>query len=185
MLTTVGVTLATPAFRVVYGRGVMLSGAVPIKRAGEVVTVLAQRFGEGSFRSIATVVTAADGTWRYLAKPTIGTSYRASWSRSMSSARAIGVRPAVSLRRTAVGLLATRVAGARPFAGRFVQLQRRTAAGRWVTVRRARLNLRSAALFRPASLPRGASTVRIAMSVNQAGAGYLAGFSRTIVYRRS
>jgi phosphodiesterase/alkaline phosphatase D-like protein len=186
---TLGVTLAAPALRVVYGRGITLSGTVPIKQAGEVVTVFAQPFGEGSFRSIATVLTAADGTWRYLAKPTIHTSYTASWNRGMSSATAVGVRPAVSLRRTAAGLLSTRVAGARSFAGRVVQLQRRTAAGRWVTIKRLHLKSRSVATFRPvtfrASLPRGASTLRIAMSVNQAGAGYLGGFSRTIVYRRS
>ena len=95
------------------------------------------------------------------------------------------MRPAVSLRRTATGRLATRVSGVRSFAGRRVQLQRRTAAGRWVTVRRLRLDSRSAALFRVAALPRGASTVRVAISVNQAGAGYLAGFSRTIAVRRS
>ncbi len=186
---TVGVTLATPALRVVYGRGITLSGTVPLKRAGEVVTIFAQPFGEGSFRSIATVLTAADGTWRYLAKPVIRTSYMASWNRGMSSATAVGVRPAVSLRRTATGLLSTRVRGARSFAGRVVQLQRRTAAGRWVTIKRQRLNSRSAVTIRPvtfrASLPRGASTLRIAMSINQAGAGYLGGFSRTIVFRRS
>ena len=147
--------------------------------------MLAQRFGEGSFRSIASVVTAADGTWRYLAKPTIRTSYRAGWNGGASPTTTVGVRPAVSLRRTAAGLLTTRAVGTRSFTGRFVQLQRRTAAGRWVTVKRARLNARSAALFRPALLPRGTSTVRIAMSVNQTGAGYLAGFSRTIAYRRS
>jgi hypothetical protein len=187
--TTLSVTLATPALRVVYGRGITLSGTVPIRRAGEVVTVFAQPFGEGSFRSIATVLSAADGTWRYLAKPTIRTSYIASWNRGMSSATAVGVRPAVSLRRTTAGLLSTRVRGARSFAGRFVQLQRRTAAGRWVTIKRLRLNNRSAAIFRPrtfpAALPRGASTLRVAMSVNQAGDGYLGGFSRTIVFRRS
>ena len=186
---TVGVTLVAPALRVVYGRGITLSGTVPLKRAGEVVTVFAQPFGGGSFRSIATVLTAADGTWRYLAKPTIHTSYTASWNRGMSSATAVGVRPAVSLVRTAAGLLSTRVRGARSFGGRVVQLQRRTAAGRWVTIKRQRLNSRSATIFRPvtfrASLPRGLSTLRIAMSVNQAGAGYLGGFSRTIVYRRS
>ena len=33
--TTVGVTLATPALLVVYGRGLTLSGSVPVKRAGE------------------------------------------------------------------------------------------------------------------------------------------------------
>ncbi len=188
--TTVGVTLATPARLVVHGRGLTLSGSVPVKRAGEAVTVFAQTFGEGSFRSIATVLTAADGTWRYVARPRIRTSYLASWNGGRSGATEVGVRPAVSLRRTSAGLLSTRVTGLRPFAGRFVQLQRRTAAGRWVTIKRLRLNSRSTALFRPvtfrAALPRGtASTLRIAISVNQAGAGYLGGFSRTILFRRA
>ena len=182
--TTLGVTLNAPALRVVYGRAIALSGSVPVKRAGEVVTVFAQRFGDVSFSSIATVLTSADGTWRYLAKPTIRTSYMAGWNRGLSSATVVGVRPAVSLLRTADGRLSTRVRGARSFAGRLVQLQRRTATGRWVTIKRVRLNTRSAALFR-ATLPRGTSSLRIAMSVNQAGDGYLGGFSRTIVYRRS
>ena len=186
--TTVGVTLAAPALRVVYGRGILLAGTVPVKRAGEVVTVFAQAFGGGSFASIATVLTAADGTWRYLAKPRIRTSYQASWNGGMSAAATVGVRPSISLRRTSAGLLSTRVAGVRPFTGRFVQLQRRTAAGRWVTIKRLRLNSRSAGLFRPvtfrAALPSGRSTLRVAMSINQAGEGYLGGFSRTIVFRR-
>jgi hypothetical protein len=148
------------------------------------VTVFAQRFGDGSFHSIATVLTAADGTWRYLAKPTIRTSYMAGWNGGLSSATAVGVRPAISLRRTADGRLSSRVRGARSFAGRLVQLQRRTTADRWVTIKRVRLNSRSAVLFR-ATPPRGTSVLRIAMSVNQAGEGYLGGFSRTIVYRRS
>jgi hypothetical protein len=181
--TTAGVTIATPARLVVYGRKVTLSGAVPTRRGGEVVALLAQRFGEGSFTTIANVVTAADGTWRYLAKPTIRTSYTASWSGGSSPATTVGVRPAVSLRRLADGRLATRVVGARSFAGRFVQLQRRSPSGRWVTIKRVRLNARSAAIIR-ATLPQGASVLRVAMSVNQAGAGYLAGFSRTIAYRR-
>ena len=154
------------------------------------MTVFAQAFGEGSFSSIATVLTAADGTWRYLAKPRIRTSYLASWNGGMSGATTVGVRPAVSLRRTSAGLLSTRVAGARSFAGRLVQLQRRTAAGRWVTIKRLRLNGRSAATLPPGHLPGGASarprsTLRVAMSINQAGAGYLGGFSRTIVFRRA
>ena len=184
-----GVTLTAPAFHVVYGRGILLAGTVPTKRAGESVTVFAQKLGDVSFSSVATVLTAADGTWRYLAKPTIQTSYLASWAGARSSATAVGVRPAVSLRRTAAGLLATRVAGAHSFGGRLVQLQRRTTAGRWVTVKRLRLNARSAATFRPATfraaLPLGVSTLRVAISVNQAGAGYLGGFSRTITFRRA
>ena len=57
-------TLTAPALNVVYGRGILLSGVVPTRRAGETVVVFAQPFGEGSFRSVATVLTAADGSWR-------------------------------------------------------------------------------------------------------------------------
>ena len=163
----------------------MLSGLVPTRRAGEQVLLFAQRLGDGSPRSIATVLTAADGSWRYLVKPTIQTLYLASWSGSRSGAAVVAVRPAVSLLRTATGRLVTRVRGARSFAGRVVQLQRRTATGHWVTIKRAQLNRRSSAVFRVTAIPRGRSTLRIAMSVNQAGAGYLAGFSRAIVYRRA
>jgi phosphodiesterase/alkaline phosphatase D-like protein len=182
--TTVGVTLTIPALRVVYGRGILLSGFVPTRRAGETVTVFAQPLGEGSPRSVATVLTAADGSWRWLAKPRIRTSYVAQWAGALSAASVVAVRPAVSLRRTASGPFSTRVRGAHSFAGRTVQLQWRSATGRWITIKRVRLNGRSAALIR-ATLPRGRSTLRIAMSVNQAGAGYLAGFSRLIVVRRA
>ena len=73
---------------------------------------------------------------------------------------------------------------ARSFAGRYVQFQRRSSLGQWVTIKRVRLNTSSAAVFR-ATPPRGTSSLRIAFSVNQAGAGYLAGISRTIVYHRT
>jgi hypothetical protein len=65
-----------------------------------------------------------------------------------------------------------------------VLLQRRSAFGQWVTIKRIRLGAGSQEVFR-ASLPRGTSMLRISMSVNQAGAGYLGGFSRTIVYHRA
>ena len=147
--------------------------------------VFAQPLGEGSFRSVVTILTAADGSWRYLAKPRIRTSYAASWNGGLSAQQIVGVRPAIALRRTATGASrrASPVRG-RSSRGRLVQLQRRTAAGRWVTIKRVRLN---AALRPPVQgdAPAGTSRLRIAMSVNQAGAGYLAGFSRTIVFRRA
>jgi len=177
---TAGVTLTAPALQVVFGRGVMLSGMVPTGKAGEVVTLFAERFDGGSLASFATVVTGEGGGWRYLARPAIQTAYEAGWNGGLSPATVIGVRPAVSLRRTAKGFLATRVVAARSFAGRIVQLQRRTAAGRWRTVMRTRLGRRSGAVFK-ATLPHGTSVLRVAMSVNQAGPGYLAGFSRRIV----
>jgi hypothetical protein len=162
----------------------MLSGTVPTRQARETVTVWAQRLGDASFQSVATVLTGDGGAWSYLAKPGIQTTYKAGWSGGFSGTTVVGVRPAVSFRRLATGRFSTRAAAGRSFAGRYVQLQRRTASGGWRTLKRVRLNRRSAATF-GVQLPRGRSVLRIAMSVNQAGAGYLGNVSRTIVFRRS
>jgi hypothetical protein len=181
--TTTGVSLNARARRVVFGRRVMLSGIVPTRLPGETVTLLAQDYGLGSARVIATVLTGNGGAWQYLARPTIRTSYTASWNGANSRNVEVAVRPAIVFRRVGRARFATRVVAARSFVGRRVKLQRRTAAGRWVTVKRIRLNRRSAATFR-VQLRRGTSRLRVVMSVNQAGPGYLAGISRTIVYRR-
>ena len=181
--TTAAVTLSAHSQSVVYGRAVMLSGLVPNGRAGESVTLFAGVFGRGSPRSVATLVTVGGGAWYYLARPPLLTSYMAHWNGLTSHAVAIGVRPRVRFRRIGRARFFTRVVAARPFRGRLVRVQRRTAAGRWVTVKRVRLKRRSAATFR-VRLRRGRSPLRIVMSVNQAGPGYLAGISRTIVYRR-
>jgi hypothetical protein len=182
--TTAGVTLTAPAAPVVFGRSISLSGTVPTRQARETVTVFAQRYGESSFASVATVLTGDGGAWTYLAQPGIQTTYKAGWSGGLSAPTIVGVRPAVSFRRLATGRFSTRVAARHSFAGRYVQLQRRTASGGWRTVKRVRLNARSATRFR-APLPRGRSVLRIAFSINQAGAGYLGGVSRTMVYRRT
>jgi hypothetical protein len=183
--STQGVTLTTTAREVVYGGRVRLSGVVPNLAAGQQVTVFAQPFGRSSPFSIATVLSGAGGAWSYLARPTIGTLYQAGWQGGTSAPVIIGVHPAISLVRTSTGKLATRVRGARSFAYRYVKLQRRTAAGTWVPVKRIRLNARSSATFTKAGLPRGSSTIRVVMSVNQAGVGYLGGKSRAIVVRRA
>jgi hypothetical protein len=182
--TTAGVTLAARASSVVYGRSLLLSGVVPNGRAGETVMVFAQVFGTGSSPvSVANVVTSGGGVWQYLARPSILTSYSATWGGLTSRTIVIGVRPRIRFRRIGRARFSTRVLAARSFRGRKVKLQRLTSAGRWVTVKRIRLNRRSAATFR-VTLRRGRSPLRIVMSVNQAGPGYLAGISRTIVYRR-
>jgi hypothetical protein len=178
--TTTSVTLATRAQTVVFGRAVMLSGVIPSGRAGEVVTLVADPYGSPS-RSVANVVTGAAGTWSYLARPAIRTVYRANWRGTASPGTVIAVRPRVRFRRIGAARFTVRVLGRRSFRGRWVRFQRRTSAGRWVLVRRVRLKRRSGATFRT-RLPRG--RVRIVMSVNQAGPGYLAGISRTIAYRR-
>ena len=65
-----------------------------------------------------------------------------------------------------------------------VQLQRLSSFGQWVTIKRVSLDLNSRARFQAPMLPIGQNRLRIALSVNQAGAGYLAAFSREITYRK-
>ena len=179
---TAGVTLTAAARDLTFGRAIVLHGAVPMRSAGQPVTVFAQPYGTSSFQSIAVVLTSADGSWAYLAKPTINTAYRALWQGGTSAAVSVGVHPAVGFTRKGVHFN-VRVNAGRGFPHRVVQLQRRTAAGRWLTIKRIRLGVRSRAEF-TAVLPHGRSVLRMAFSVNQAGVGYLGGISRTIVVSR-
>jgi plastocyanin len=181
---TGSLTLTASRLQLVYGGTVTLSGTVSDKQAGEKVSVLAQAYGSSSFASLADVTTGSGGSWSYTAKPTIRTVYQAKWKNATSSAATVGVRPLVSFHVLSGGRFSTKVVAGRSFAGRYVQFQRRSSFGQWVTVKRVRLSTGSAAVFRAAP-PRGTSSLRMAFSVNQAGAGYLAGISRTIVYHRS
>jgi hypothetical protein len=182
VFSTLGVTIAAAAREVVYGGRVQLSGIVPTHNPGEQVVIFAQAYGAGSPASIATVLSGPGGAWSYIAKPRIGTQYQASWNGGLTAPTAVGVHPAISLLRLANGKLRTHVAGVTAFRGRVVQLQRRTGV-RWVTVTRVRLNRLSRATF-VGKLPKGRSTIRIVMSINQAGVGYLGGKSRTITVIR-
>jgi hypothetical protein len=145
--------------------------------------LFAQRFGSGSFTAIATVLTDSGGTWRLVVRPAIGTTYKGIWNGQTSSTATVAVRPAVTLRALPRLRFSTHVAAARSFAGRTVQLQRHLLSGRWLTIARARLNSNSTAVFHP-KLKRGRWTLRVAISVNQAGGGYLAGFSAWVTIRR-
>ena len=68
-------------------------------------------------------------------------------------------------------------------AGRKVYVQRFTRFHEWVKFRKVILNARSSKRVR-LHVKRGRYTLRAYMTVNQAGAGYLDGTSRTVVYRK-
>jgi plastocyanin len=174
------VTLSASPLQVVSGTATHFSGTISTKQAGESVTILAQRYGDAKFSQLAKVTTTTGGAWSYSAKPTIQTSYQSQWKAKTSASLAIGVKPLVTFHVLTNHRFSTKAVAGRSFAGRIVQLQRRTSPGHWVTIQRVHLNASSAAIFRP-TLPKGTSTLRMAMSVNQAGAGYLGGTSRTIV----
>ncbi len=179
----IAVTATTSSYKATYGHLVRLSGTISSGQTGVSVTILAQRFGDTGYGAAATVLTGSGGSWSYLAKPTIQTAYEASWSGATSAPVTIGVRPSVTLRVITGARFSTHVGAGSSLAGRFVQLQR-LVGDRWQTVKRARLTASSTAIFHAKALPRGRSTIRVALSVNQAGPGYLAGLSRHKVYRR-
>jgi len=185
VFTTAGpvLTLVASTATTVDHRAVRLTGRVASGRENETVVVYAQRFGLGSFATVATVLTDPGGTWSLMVHPRIGTTYKSVWNGNTSATIAVGVRPLVTVRTLTRQRIAAHVAAARSFAGRTAQRQRRLAGGGWRTIGRVRLNRNSTAVFHPA-LPRGRWTLRIAISVNQAGRGSLAGFSRPITIRK-
>jgi hypothetical protein len=103
------------------------------------------------------------------------TSYEASANGSTSAAVAVGVRPHVSL-SVHYGTISTKVTAGKSFARRHIALQR-FGGGSWHTVARRALNRHSAARFPTKLLPSGTSTIRVTISTNRAGAGYLGGVS--------
>jgi plastocyanin len=175
------VTLATSLPQITYGTRITLSGQINSKRAGENVQLNYLAYGQGSEAVLATVITGVDGTFSFNVTPKLLTTYRATWKNASSLPVQTAVAPSISFGR--LNGFVTRVYAGRSMARKTVQLQRFTNFGQWVTIKRITLDLNSRARFQ-AALPLGANRLRIAMSVNQAGAGYLAGFSHEIIYRR-
>lgn len=176
------VTLATSQPQITYGEKVTLTGQVNSKKAGENVQLSYQPYGQASEIVLATVITGTDGTFAYAVAPKILTTYRARWKTAASLVISTAVAPAISFGR--LNGFVARVFAGRSMARKTIQLQRLSSFGQWVTIKRVSLDLNSRARFR-AALPCGSNRLRIAMSVNQAGAGYLGAFSREITYRRA
>ncbi|HUY72848.1 MAG TPA: hypothetical protein VMV08_11450 [Gaiellaceae bacterium] len=183
--TVAAITLTTSTLQSIYGSSATLSGTVSSRQPGVNVTVLAEQFGAGLYSTVGTALTGTGGAWSLQVRPRRATSYEASAPDGTSQPVTIGVRPSISLRKITKARFSTRVVASSSFAGKSVQLQRALPGGRWQTVARSRLNHKSSAIFAAAKLPHGTSSIRIAMSVNQAGTGYLAGFSRTLNYKRA
>jgi plastocyanin len=177
---TAGVSLPI----IVYGQQVSLSGTVSSGNANEQVTIYQQPYPQSSFAQLTTVLTTTGGAWNLVLSPSpkILTQYQAKWNGRTSVTVGVQVRPRIRLSQRN-GRFTTIVQSGASHAGRSVLAQRLSRFGQWVTLKRVRLGGQSSAVFRLV-LPKGKSRIRVAMSVNQAGAGYLAGFSPTITVRR-
>lgn len=136
-----GASRATPTLQitprtVAYGSAsVVLSGAVPSRRAGESVTILAHacRFTEAA--EIATVRTSKGGAFRYKIRPMLNTSFAVRWNEAASRSVRVTVEPTIVLSRVGAGRYRIEVATTNGVFqdGRQVLLQR-SVGGRWTKV---------------------------------------------------
>jgi plastocyanin len=187
----ISVTASASKTLVVYGGTVTLSGATSSKRAGETVTIFAQPLGTAALAAVGSATTEGGGTWSFIVRPKLETVYEARWKPAATTATSspvrVRVRPQVLFRVKAVSgrtvTFFTKARAVRSLAGKVLYLQRRNAFGQWVILRRATLTATSAVTFK-ARLPAGRSRVRMFLPKAQAGAGYLAGISRTLVLVR-
>lgn len=178
------VTIGASLPIIVYGQQVTLSGTASSGNANERVTIYQQPYPQTSFAEMTTVLTTTGGAWNLVLTPSpkVLTQYQAKWNGRTSVTVGVQVRPRIRLSYRN-GTFTTIVQSAASHARRSVQAQRLSRFGQWVTLKKVRLGGQSSAVFK-LTLPTGKSRIRVAMSVNQAGAGYLAGFSPTITVRR-
>lgn len=175
-------TLAASSQFAVYGDKVTLSGIVSTHKGGEQVTIYYQPYPQPNLIELANVLTAADGSYSFIVAPQIATSYQVAWKGAYATPTSVQVQPKLTLGRNNGWII--HAAAGRSFAGRSVQFQRLNGlTGQWVTLRKVLLNAKSSArvLYR---LPKGLNRLRVTMSVNQAGAGFLGAISATVAYRQ-
>jgi hypothetical protein len=177
------VSLSTSATELEYGQPLRLSGRVSTRVPGAQLRILARPPSTPEFQPLATLMTGAGGKWSLTTYPKVGTVYEAQFSSTTSRMLGVGVHPTAKVRIISEGRVWTQIGGGRSFAGRTVQMQQ-LVEGQWHTVAKMKLGKNGIAIFPASRLPGGASTMRIAMSVNQAGTGYLGAFSDSFVYQR-
>jgi plastocyanin len=175
-------TLAASAPIVTYGTKATLTGVVSNHQAGESVTIYYQPYPQPNLIQRATLLTTTGGVFSFIIEPQILTTYDAAWKGAYATPTSIEVVPKLTLGRNNGWII--HAAGGRTFAGRAVQLQRlNSLTGQWVTLRKVLLNTKSSArvLYR---LPKGVNHLRVTMSVNQSGAGFLGAISATVTYKQ-
>jgi plastocyanin len=175
-------TLTASSQYIVYGDKVTLSGAVSNHKGGEQVAIYYQPYPQPNLIQRATVLTSPDGSFSFIVAPQIATSYQATWKGAYATPTSVQVQPKLTLGRNS-GWIIHAAAGV-SFAGKAVQLQRlNTMTGQWVTLRKVLLTNRSSAKV-IVKLPKGLNQLRVTMSVNQAGAGFLGGTSPIVKWRQ-
>jgi plastocyanin len=177
------VSIASSAGVVFWGASVRLAGTISSQAANQTVQVWARPYGQTSFVKQADVATATGGVWDFPSTPQVLTEYYARWGNRQSATASVGVRPRLTFIRRAPWFVTSVKAGGTSFAGHFVYVQRKSSLGQWVNVKKVIMGSSGARRFQ-VKLNRGRHALRIFLTTNQAGPGYLWSNSRTIVFRK-
>jgi plastocyanin len=176
------VSIGVSAPILTWGNGVRLTGAISPAAVGDTVVLYARPYPLQSFIEIGRVQTTTNGVYDFSHRPEILTTYRATWKGKTTAEVQTAIAPQLSLVKIG-NWFVTRARAAKSFSGRWVYAQRLNSFGQWVSLRKVTLNRQSAQRFK-LELPRGRSLIRVYMTTNQAGAGYIFSASQNITVRR-
>jgi plastocyanin len=181
--------------KVIWGGAVVLSGKVPVAKAGEKVTLRAEvltRTGTKQASSVGEVMSTASGAFSFTTVPTAQTTYTVNWQATPATATTSSPVTVRVAPRIGIGIVkkvgryvtfSTKATSAIPYAGRTVVVQRRNALGRWVSLKSVVLKSSTIATRTTVRIPKGLSSIRILMPQTQVGIGYVAGVSRVVLIR--
>jgi plastocyanin len=173
------VSIASSQGTVFYGGGIRLTGFISSGAANQLIEVWSKPFGQSSPIKVADLRTVTSGAYDFPTTPRVLTEYYARWGSRQSVTVAIGVRPRITFLRRAP-FFGVSAKAQTPMAGRWVYVQRRSALAQWVNIKKVRLGATGGARFR-LTLKRGRNMLRVFMTTNQAGSGYLWSHSRTLI----
>jgi plastocyanin len=176
------VSIGASAGTVFYGAGIRLGGVISSGAANATVEIWSRPYNQASFAKATEVKTVTAGGYDWSHVPAVLTYYQARWGSRSSAIIAVGVRPRISFIRRP-GWFITSAKATTSMAGRWVYVQRKSAFNQWVNIKKVRLGGTGARRFKM-NLRRGRHALRVFMTTNQAGAGYLWSHSRTLVYRK-
>jgi plastocyanin len=176
------VSLQASSQSVVFGSGTTLTGSVSSQASSEPVVLTAQPLGEKTIKQANVATTSSGGNFQFSIAPTIQTTYAVQWKTASSPNVTVFVRPRLGFGRRG-SIFTARATSDISYQGHYVFVQRKKAFGSWRSVKKVFLGASSTARFRVA-LPHGRWFLRLTMPASQAGDGYIAGFSRTIIVRR-
>lgn len=176
------VSAAVSAPIVTFGTQIHVGGLIQPAAGNDTVTVWAQPYPQASFVEVGKVQTSSTGMWDLVFTPQILTSFKATWKGKESAVVQTAVAPQLSLAKIGRWWV-VRARAAKSFSGHWVYAQRLNAFGQWVSLRKVTLNRQSAQRFK-LRLPRGRSLIRVYMTTNQAGPGYIFSASQNLAVRR-